>query len=189
MDRSGSFLSNLYQQAYPTMYRTAYRLTGCRDDALDVIQKTFLLALSQQEELEYHPNPMGWLMVTMNNLVKNERRRMARLMEIPLEDAAQFPAQGPDVPFYETLPRDLSEEEKQLLSWKYELELDHREIAKRLGISPMACRARLSRILKKCRYLMDDPPGPGINHSSNHVTKPSAPYIDKVKAEKGGTHG
>ena len=84
-------------------------------------------------------------MVTLNNLVKNERRRMSHQVEIPLEDVSRFPAQEPDMPFRESLPHGLSVEEQQLLSWKFELELDHREMARRLGISPMACRARLSR--------------------------------------------
>ena len=155
MEEFQSFLADLYRQEYPVLYRVAYRLTGSRDDAQDMIQKTFLLAISQQEELERHPNPGGWLVVTLNNLVKNERRRMSHQAEIPLEDVSQFPAQEPDLPFRESLPNGLSAEEQQLLSWKFELELDHREMARRLGISPVACRTRLSRLLSKCRKLME----------------------------------
>lgn len=184
-----SFLAQLYRREYPVLYRVAYRLTGSRDDAQDMIQKTFLLAISQQEELSRHPNPGGWLVVTLNNLVKNERRRMAHQMEIPLEDVSQFPAQEPDMPFRESLPDELTAEEQQLLSWKFELELDHREMARRLGISPMACRARLSRLLKKCRDLMDHPPEPEKKNFSNHVTKSSPQYMDRVRTGKGGTHG
>src|SRR5699024_10583543 len=103
------------------------------------------------EELSRHPNPGGWLVVTLNNLVKNERRRMSHQIEISLEDVSQFPAQEPGMPFQESLPSGLSSEEQQFLSWKFELELDHREMARRLGISPMACRARRSRLLKPCR--------------------------------------
>lgn len=189
MAHAESFLTQLYRREYPVLYRVAYRLTGSRDDAQDMIQKTFLLAISQQEELKRHPNPGGWLVVTLNNLVKNERRRMAHQVEIPLEDVSRFPAQEPDMPFRESLPDGLSTEEQQLLSWKFELELDHREMARRLGISPMACRARLSRLLKKCRDLMEHPPEPRKNNSSNHVTQPSPQYMDRVRAEKGGAHG
>ena len=93
------------------------------------------------------------------------------------------------MPFRESLPDGLTAEEQQLLSWKFELELDHREMARRLGISPMACRARLSRRLKKCRDLMEHPPEPRKKNSSNHVTQPSPQYMDRVRAEKGGAHG
>lgn len=189
MAHTESFLAQLYRREYPLLYRVAYRLTGSRDDAQDMIQKTFLLAISQQEELSRHPNPGGWLVVTLNNLVKNERRRMSHQVEIPLEDVSRFPAQEPDMPFRESLPDGLSTEEQQLLSWKFELELDHREMARRLGISPMACRARLSRLLKKCRDLMEHSPEPRKNNSSNHVTQPSPQYMDRVRAEKGGAHG
>lgn len=189
MAHAESFLAQLYRREYPVLYRVAYRLTGSRDDAQDMIQKAFLLAISQQAELERHPNPGGWLVVTLNNLVKNERRRMAHQVEIPLEDVSRFPAQEPDMPFRESLPDGLTAEEQQLLSWKFELELDHREMARRLGISPMACRARLSRLLKKCRDLMEHPPEPRKKNSSNHVTQPSPQYMDRVRAEKGGAHG
>lgn len=189
MEHVESFLAQLYRREYPVLYRVAYRLTGSRDDAQDMIQKTFLLAIAQQEELERHPNPGGWLVVTLNNLIKNGRRRMAHQAEIPLEDVSQFPAQAPDIPFGESLPDGLSQEEQQLLSWKYELELDHQEMARRLGISPAACRARLSRLLKKCRDLMEAPPEPEKKKFSNHVTKPSSQYMNRVRAGKGGTHG
>lgn len=154
MEQPPSFLADLYRQEYPTLFRVAYRLMGCQEDAQDMIQKTFLLAISQQEELCRHPNPGGWLMVTLSNLVKNERRRMSNRVEFSLEDMAQLPAQQPGVPFSEALPSGLTQEDRQLLSWKYELELDHSEVARRLGISPQACRARLSRLLHKCRDLM-----------------------------------
>ena len=184
-----SFLTQLYREEYPALYRVAYRLMGSRDDAQDMIQKTFLLAISQQEELSRHPNPGGWLVVTLNNLVKNERRRMAHQVEIPLEDVSRFPTRGPDIPFLESLPDGLSVEEQQFLSWKFELELDHREIARRLGISPEACRTRLSRLLKKCRVLMDFCPVEPRKDFSMDVTKPSPQYMDRVRAEKGGAHG
>ena len=188
MEQPDHFLADLYRQEYPTMFRLAYRLTGCPEDAQDMIQKTFLLAISQQDELCRHPNPGGWLVVTLNNLVKNERRRMANRVEVSLEDMAQLPAQPPELSFAEGLPPDLTQEDQQLLRWKYELELDHREMARRLGISPEACRARLSRLLKKCRALMG-PKEPSKKTTSKDVTKPSPHNMDRVSAGKGGNHG
>lgn len=61
MEEFQSFLADLYRQEYPVLYRVAYRLTGSRDDAQDMIQKTFLLAIAQQEELERHPTPEAGL--------------------------------------------------------------------------------------------------------------------------------
>lgn len=188
MEQSDSFLADLYRREYPILFRVAYRLTGCRDDAQDMVQKAFLLAISQQDELYQHPNPGGWLVVTLNNLAKNERRRMANRMEISWETMAQLPAQQPNVPFADALPPGLSPDDQQLLSWKYELELDHLEMARRLGISPQACRARLSRLLKKCRTLMGAKEPPEKNCSGD-VTKPSPNDMDRVSTGKGGNHG
>ena len=156
MEHVESFLAQLYRREYPVLYRVAYRLTGSRDDAQDMIQKTFLLAISQQEELSRHPNPGGWLVVTLNNLVKNERRRMAHQVEIPLEDVSRFPTRGPDIPFLESLPDGLSVEEQQFLSWKFELELDHREIARRLGVSVRTVDKHLELALREIRLRVKD---------------------------------
>ena len=76
VEQPSSFLADLYRQEYPTLYRVAYRLTGCQEDAQDMIQKTFLLAISQQDELGRHPNPGGWLMVTLRQHRINAKIRI-----------------------------------------------------------------------------------------------------------------
>lgn len=188
MENQIFFLSDLYRREYSTLFRVAFRLTGSQEDAQDMIQKVFLLAISQQEELMAHPNPGGWLMVTLNHLVKNERRRMAHRAEVPLDDVSWLPAQETGLPFRETLPPGLSQDDQQLLSWKYELELNHREMARRLGISPQACRTRLSRLLKKCRALMS-PKGESKKNPFQAVTQPLPHDMSRMSAGKGGAHG
>ena len=68
-------LKVLYESLYETMIQVAYRVTGSVETAQDLVQETFLLALFQEEKLSRHPMPEGWLIVTLKNLARNERRR------------------------------------------------------------------------------------------------------------------
>ena len=96
----------------------------------------------------------GWYQIQYKGQTAYVSAEYAEVVEVSLEDITRLPAQEPGDPFSQALPPGLTPEDRQLLSWKYELELDHREMARRLGISPQACRARLSRLLRKCRDLM-----------------------------------
>ena len=61
----------------PRLIKLAYRLTGDEQVADDMVQETFYLALLHYDVLAVHPRPGGWLVITLYNLVMNERRRMA----------------------------------------------------------------------------------------------------------------
>ena len=77
LDRN-PFISALFEYEYPTLIRLAYRLTGSRELARDLLQDTFLLAMVHYEELVVHLSPGGWLNLTLHNLARNERRRGKR---------------------------------------------------------------------------------------------------------------
>lgn len=153
LDRN-SFLSELFQREYPTLIQKAYRLTGSRYLAEDLIQEAFLLALVHCNELICHPSPGGWISITIFNLARNERRRIESHPEISLEEAIDLPTCGSSCSLDELLPLQLSESDRQLLIWRFEQQLDYREIASRLGIAEGACRARVFRILKKCKDIL-----------------------------------
>ncbi len=145
----------LYEQAYQRLYRVAYRLTGSIETAEELVQDTFLLAWFRQDTLLSHPNPEAWLMCTLRNLICNEQRR-ASSGEISLDAVFNIPA--PEMPrgIGELLPAKLPEADRELLIWRFEQELDYREIADRLGVSETGCRSRVFRALEKCRKLLGD---------------------------------
>lgn len=151
MPSQNTFITELFKREYPTLIRKAYRLTGSREHAEDLVQETFLLAVARSKELSSHPSPGAWLSVTILNLAKNERRRIENHPEISLEEVMDFPADEIPSSLGDQLPLQLSEADRQLLIWRFEKQLDYREIASRLGISQGACRIRLSRALKKCK--------------------------------------
>ena len=144
-----SLISQLFEQQYERLIRTAYRLTGSMELAEDLVQDTFLLAFIRYKDLAGHPCISGWLSKTLKNLVHNENRRLENHPEIPLEYINDCPAPELPVSLDEILPLCLPAENRQILVWRYEQQLSYRDIAMRLGISENTCRMRVHRILKK----------------------------------------
>lgn len=156
MPDRNSFISALFECEYPTLIRLAYRLTGSRELARDLLQDTFLLAMVHYEELAVHPSPGGWLNLTLRNLAWNERRRIKRHSQTSLEEAAHLLTGEASQSLDELLPLQLSPEDRDILIWRFERQWDYREIALRLGISEGACRMRVSRAVKKCGEILKD---------------------------------
>lgn len=145
-----SFITALFVKERPRLIKLAYRLTGNEQVADDMVQETFYLALLRYDVLAAHPRPGGWLTVTLYNLILNERRRLNH-SECSLDELGPQPAAEQSPPLEESLPRQLSPADRQLLIWRFEEQLNHREIADRLGISEGACRTRVCRAVDKCR--------------------------------------
>ena len=147
-----SFIAALFVKERPRLLKLAYRLTGNEQVADDMVQEAFYLALLHYDTLAVHPCPGGWLTVTLRNLILNERRRLSH-SECSLDELGPQLAAEQSPPLEELLPRKLPPADRQLLIWRFEEQLDHREIADRLGISEGACRTRVCRAVDKCRRL------------------------------------
>ena len=151
-----SFLQQLYEAHYERMIQVAYRLTGGMETARDLVQAVFLLALMQQQTLLSHPKPEGWLMITVRNLALNERRKTARHPQLPLELFSSLSGGEPELSLELLLPRQLSEDDRTVLLWRFQEGLNYREIADRLGISESGSRSRVSRAVARCRTYMEE---------------------------------
>lgn len=142
-----------YEYLYKRLTLVAYHLTGDMALSEDLVQDVFILALLHPEKLIDHPQREGWLMVALHNMIKNEERRM-RQGELSLTEVKE-PFTADEIRgVSEILPKGLSEQERNVLIWYYEEELDYREIANRMGISEGACRLRVFRAKKHCAVLL-----------------------------------
>jgi RNA polymerase sigma-70 factor (ECF subfamily) len=150
-----SLFQSLYEANYKKMVRFAYCMVGSMETAQDLVQETFLLALFKSSSLSSHPNPEGWLMLTLKNLTRNEKRRMEHHPKVPLSSAEKSLGEEPDLPFETVLPRQLSPAEKEILTLRFEQQMDYPEISEKLGISESGCRSRLSRALAHYRELSE----------------------------------
>lgn len=147
-------IETLYEREYDTLCRAAHRTLGDWDAAQDLVQDTFLLALLRQDTLAAHPAPGAWLTQTLRNLIQNERRKLVSHSALPLDEIDLLPAAEPENGLRDILPSGLSEQERELLALRFELQLSYRELGERLGISEGACRVKLFRTVEKCRKLL-----------------------------------
>ena len=149
-----SFLHHLYQTQYDKLIRVAYRMMGDPDSAQDLVQQVFLLALVRQSDISVHPKPEGWLMVALNNLIKNERRKSKNHSQVSLESVAELHGQELPDTLEHILPKELSPEDRKILIWRFERQMDYKEMADRLGITESGCRSRVSRAAANCKKYM-----------------------------------
>lgn len=132
----------------------AYRLRD-HQMAEDLVQDVFELLWIKRDrpEMRNHPNPIGWLMKTLEFLINNEVKG-ARYREqlIGDEALAKFPApEDEGTPLADALPSGLSEGQRSLLLWFYDEGRTYADIAAELGISEANCRMRMTRARR--RYL------------------------------------
>lgn len=66
----------------PVLKRYAYTLTSDQDDALDLLQETYLRALSNREKFLDATNLKAWLYMIMKNIFINSYRRTVKAREI-----------------------------------------------------------------------------------------------------------
>lgn len=153
-----AFITALFHREYPILIRLSYRLTGSREFAEDLCQDTFFLATLHYEELLHHPSPGGWLTLTLLNLARNERRKTEnRPAQVPVDEVAHLLKIDEQTSSIEgLLPVQLSDDDRRLLVWKFEYQMDYQDIANTLGITEGAARMRVLRALKRCKALLED---------------------------------
>ena len=150
-DGTRKFIEKLYRTNRDKMFRYAYRRIGRADKAEELVQEAFVLALLHKNELIKHPMPTSWLFATLKYQILNELRRKEFSSEVALDDFFSLEAEPMAEPFDTVLPNELSEQERQLLIWKFEEQIDYKEMSERLGITQNACRIRVMRAVEKCR--------------------------------------
>ena len=70
------------------LQRFAYSLVSDRDDALDLVQETYLKAISYREKLSDYSNLRVWVMTIMKNIFINNYRRKNKARDIMNEKYA-----------------------------------------------------------------------------------------------------
>lgn len=159
------FIGMLYEKYFETVKK--YCLPKLRFDeaaAADCAHSVFDEAYAQAEKLQQHPNPLGWLMQTAKHKLhkrwRSETRETAR--NVPLELAAALPDSRDPFDAVE-LPESeirritaavlsgLDEKERQYYELCFVRSLPFAQIAREMGVSEKAARAKLARIKLKLK--------------------------------------
>ena len=116
-----------------------------KDAAEDLVQETFLIAQCKLDAVLSSPNPHGWLMNTLKNVIGNYYKQQRFIAQHLIADSYPDSASEYTFSVNELYAGLVSPEELELLAWVYCENVSRQEAAERLGISPAACRKRLQR--------------------------------------------
>lgn len=151
------FIALLYQEMYRKLVATAYGLLGNMSLAEEVAQDAFLIACRKAEDVMNCPNPQGWMIITLHNVVRNLNRVLAT-QERYLHNTNRSQDQLVHVDDYSGIEYSdlLSIEEYRLFRRIAVDNYSMSEAAVEFGISVEACKKRVQRIrVKMLRQMID----------------------------------
>lgn len=152
------WLHTLYLTYAETLCRLARWRLGDPVRAQDLTHNVFLAAAGKVQQLQDHPNPLGWLLRAMQYELSHEFARRDKeplpLEALPFAAAVPPPALG----LAGLLPEGLSLRDREILLLYYDQGLSYQEIAARLDIPLSTCGTWLARARARCRRLLEQDP-------------------------------
>jgi RNA polymerase sigma-70 factor (sigma-E family) len=156
-DRLAAF-DALCRTEYPLVVRTAYLITGDREEAADVAQEAFARAFQHWRKVRTMDRPGAWLQRVASNLAISWRRRnrfWARAAEAP-ERAAPDREVTDDLLLIEGLQL-LTPAQRAAIVLRYYADQSVEQTARALGKRPGTVRALTSQGVARLRdFLADD---------------------------------
>ena len=142
-------IEDLYRKMYCPLFEYARSTLPNDSLAEEAVQDTFRVACQKPEALWESPNPEGWLVKTLKNVIYNtvSSRTMAlRLLKDYIHlRVSEISASG-DLEEIEIQYGDIAESEELKLLKEMALEgKSYLEMAQERGISVVACRKRMQR--------------------------------------------
>jgi RNA polymerase sigma factor (sigma-70 family) len=161
----GTALRTLYERYLPSVWRYVYaQVSGDSHAAQDVVSETFLAAVRSIGTVAPEAVIGGWLIGIARHKVGDlhRRSRLAERAQFVLKQSVEARPAEPTTPLEAEEMRGqvaaaldrLSDDERQVLEWKYLEELSVREIAERLGRTEKAIEALLYRARQSFRSWM-----------------------------------
>ena len=165
MQNDRELIAALFQRYSGLMYDIAFSILHQQQNAEDAVQETMLKVIRHIAQFRTLPdaNIRALLTVMTRNTAISQRRRLIRLISFDMNDEAVQSGlamqQSDDDAYARRMLaeqiRRLPAEEQALLRMKYWEQLSHREIGRQLGISEDAVSARLRRLRKKLKTILE----------------------------------
>lgn len=146
----------LYVKSERQLYSFVLSLTKNHEDALDIMQDTYLKIRASAHLYKPMGKPMAWIFTIARNLTMTnfkKKSRTADLKEYDMEDTIDlsYVTDPTDKLVLETALTILSEEEVQIVLLYVVNGMKHREIAENLGLKQNTVISKYNRALKKLR--------------------------------------
>lgn len=154
------FVELLFKDMYQRLLISAQTVFHNKCLAEELVQDTFQLACAKIGEVMSSPNPQGWMMKTLKNVIRNKKRKLAHqnMLFTPegLSDE-NIPSQpgGISVELEAACTEILGETDYRLIKQVTLKESTVREAAREFGLSEDACNKRVQRGKKKLRIIFE----------------------------------
>lgn len=142
-------IRELYLEMHEKLFDYALSLLKNESLAQEAVQETFRIACQKPEAVCTSPNPQGWLMITLKNVISNTIKSLEtsnRILTEYYKQRMRDIQESSDPEDLQLLYRDLTNlEEYRLVK---EMAVDGKsylELAKERHISVEACRKRMQR--------------------------------------------
>ena len=153
----------LFVEHRDAVFRMAYAILRNREEAMDILQDTYLKAIEKGGQLKKSPSVKGWLLKVARNLSIDRYRRQK---SVPLEtteflQASESTGEGQssamsldlkDV-IREVFP-DLPPREQEVFALRYYEDMTFREISVSLGVTEGTVKTLHHRVLTRIRALV-----------------------------------
>lgn len=142
-------IDRLYLQMYAKLFE--YARSSLDNDAMaeEAVQDTFAIACQKPESLCSSPNPEGWLVITLKNVISNTLRSQNAAKRILIDYIAANSSElttSNDLVGLEILYDNIKDlEEFGLLKERVLEGKSYLRLAKERGISVASCRKRMQR--------------------------------------------
>lgn len=159
-DSVTELIAELYSEMFARLLRLARTAGYGEEDAYELVQDTFCTAVRNADRLLASSNREGWLVNTLKNLIKNDKRERAKSPTIlpaaddsfgPDAEAGYVPSSVDDYGFEleDLLTRAVGEEDYALFKDVRVYKLSDGELEAKYGTKAANCRNRAVRIKKK----------------------------------------
>ncbi|MCR4907837.1 MAG: sigma-70 family RNA polymerase sigma factor [Lachnospiraceae bacterium] len=149
-----------YEAYYDRVFNFVYMRLLHREDAEDVTEDTFMKAMAAYYRNDTSKaSDLTWLCTIARNCMTDHIRKSRKHKIISFDGTWDIGEEDREL---ERLTDDtqrrvyrifkeLTPEERELLSMRYQMDMEYSEIGKALGIEPKTAAKRVERLLKKCR--------------------------------------
>ena len=163
------FVSRYYREMYQQLMVYARSALSNPSLAEEAVQDTFRIACAKIDDFMSSPNPQGWLVLALRNVIRNLRRELASLNKIVVSsmsiddelfinsnavrpnNSERVEDSELDILYSDLLSPDEYKLLKLIAIHKYSM----LEASQELGISVEACKKRVQRAKEKLRKILE----------------------------------
>ena len=155
-------LARIVRTHHDDMARVCFVICGDQDAAQDAVQSAWPIVLGKLGTLRDPERLRPWLVSVAANEARQQLRRQKARPVVEAVDTNDLgssttdPAGRSDLIDLAAALRQLSPDDRALLSLRFVAGFDATEIGRALGMSPSGVRSRLARLIARLRTELDD---------------------------------